>query len=194
MNKNLMFKIIMRHGFKTTDFVKMDGNYIHVIKDGVKYALYGEKKINLETGLIVPETNVPKELNTIDVEESTKSTTQTNTEIITNLEDGDINDDFDFDFIDESLEDDTTYIHKNITTPINNKTQEEAKADIQNMLSEYNEVSDLKIPIAEKILRSKEESDRIKKIKKPRGWHFRDEYIDIEGNIYHKGILQDKNI
>lgn len=29
-----------------------------------------------------------------------------------------------------------------------------------------------------------------KKIKKERGWHFKDEYIDSEGNVYHKGKLQ----
>jgi len=30
----------------------------------------------------------------------------------------------------------------------------------------------------------------VKKIKKPRGWHFKEQYIDIEGNVYHKGKLQ----
>jgi hypothetical protein len=28
------------------------------------------------------------------------------------------------------------------------------------------------------------------KVKKPRGWHFREEFIDDEGNVYHKGKLQ----
>jgi len=27
-------------------------------------------------------------------------------------------------------------------------------------------------------------------IKKPRGWHFRDEFVDSEGNVYHKGIIK----
>lgn len=27
-------------------------------------------------------------------------------------------------------------------------------------------------------------------VKKPRGWHFRAEYIDSEGNVYHKGVEQ----
>ena len=40
------------------------------------------------------------------------------------------------------------------------------------------------------ITRTEEELKRIKAIKKPRGWHFRDIYEDSEGNIYHKGILQ----
>ena len=25
-------------------------------------------------------------------------------------------------------------------------------------------------------------------VKKPRGWHFRDVYVDNEGNVYHKGV------
>ena len=25
---------------------------------------------------------------------------------------------------------------------------------------------------------------------KPRGWHFRPVYVDSEGNVYHKGVLQ----
>lgn len=29
-----------------------------------------------------------------------------------------------------------------------------------------------------------------KKVKKPRGWHFKEEYIDDKGNVYHKGKLQ----
>ena len=29
-----------------------------------------------------------------------------------------------------------------------------------------------------------------KSIKKPRGWHFKEKFIDSEGNIYHKGKLQ----
>ena len=32
--------------------------------------------------------------------------------------------------------------------------------------------------------------EKIKKIKKPRGWHFKDEFIDSEGNVYNKGILK----
>lgn len=27
-------------------------------------------------------------------------------------------------------------------------------------------------------------------VKKPRGWHFRDVFVDDEGNVYHKGIIQ----
>lgn len=30
----------------------------------------------------------------------------------------------------------------------------------------------------------------VKSIKKTRGWHFKEEYVDIEGNVYHKGKLQ----
>jgi len=29
-----------------------------------------------------------------------------------------------------------------------------------------------------------------KKVPKTRGWHFKEEYIDSEGNVYHKGKLQ----
>jgi len=29
-----------------------------------------------------------------------------------------------------------------------------------------------------------------KKVKKPRGWHFMEEFIDSEGNVYYKGKLQ----
>jgi len=32
--------------------------------------------------------------------------------------------------------------------------------------------------------------EEAKKIDKPRGWHFKNEYIDSEGNVYHKGKLQ----
>ena len=27
-------------------------------------------------------------------------------------------------------------------------------------------------------------------VKKPRGWHFRDVFVDVEGNVYHKGVEQ----
>jgi len=27
-------------------------------------------------------------------------------------------------------------------------------------------------------------------IKKPRGWHFMNEFVDSEGNVYHKGVEQ----
>lgn len=30
----------------------------------------------------------------------------------------------------------------------------------------------------------------VKKVKKPRGWHFKEEFIDSDGNVYHKGKLQ----
>lgn len=29
-----------------------------------------------------------------------------------------------------------------------------------------------------------------KKVKKPRGWHFKEEFVDDAGNVYHKGKLQ----
>jgi len=40
------------------------------------------------------------------------------------------------------------------------------------------------------LIRTEEELERIKLIKKPRGWHFRDKFIDSEGNLYYKGVLQ----
>lgn len=39
----------------------------------------------------------------------------------------------------------------------------------------------------DEIKRLEEESS---KVKKTRGWHFREEYVDSEGNVYHKGKLQ----
>jgi len=32
--------------------------------------------------------------------------------------------------------------------------------------------------------------EQAKKIKKPRGWHLKDEFVDEVGNVYHKGKLQ----
>jgi len=32
--------------------------------------------------------------------------------------------------------------------------------------------------------------EQVKQVKKPRGWHFKEEFIDDEGNVYHKGKLQ----
>ena len=39
----------------------------------------------------------------------------------------------------------------------------------------------------EELLRLEEEA---KKVKKPRGWHFKEEFVDSEGNVWHKGKLQ----
>jgi hypothetical protein len=44
------------------------------------------------------------------------------------------------------------------------------------------------------IIYSKEDMLRLeseaRSVKKPRGWHFKEEYIDSVGNVYHKGKLQ----
>lgn len=32
--------------------------------------------------------------------------------------------------------------------------------------------------------------EEVKSIKKPRGWHFKEEFMDSDGNVYHKGKLQ----
>jgi hypothetical protein len=44
------------------------------------------------------------------------------------------------------------------------------------------------------IIYSKEDMLRLESearaVKKPRGWHFKEEYIDSVGNVYHKGKLQ----
>lgn len=32
--------------------------------------------------------------------------------------------------------------------------------------------------------------ESVKHIKKPRGWHLKEEFIDSEGNVYHKGKIQ----
>jgi len=58
------------------------------------------------------------------------------------------------------------------------------------------EITHIKAEVEEsiQIIYSKEDILRleadVKKIKKTRGWHFKEEYIDIEGNVYHKGKLQ----
>jgi len=48
--------------------------------------------------------------------------------------------------------------------------------------------------IPEKTLYSKEDIERLqeesKKVRKQRGWHFKEEFIDSEGNVYHKGKIQ----
>ena len=77
---------------------------------------------------------------------------------------------------------------------------ETAKTSIKNLMDEYkeeiifpendkkneDEKTDEWTPPAE----TEEELERIKAIKKPRGWHFKDEFIDSEGNVYLKGVLQ----
>ena len=56
---------------------------------------------------------------------------------------------------------------------------------------EHKEISN-KEPI--QIIYTKDEilrlENEVKSIKKPRGWHFKEQYVDIEGNVYHKGKLQ----
>ena len=32
--------------------------------------------------------------------------------------------------------------------------------------------------------------ESVRHIKKPRGWHLKEEFIDSEGNVYHKGKIQ----
>jgi chaperonin cofactor prefoldin len=45
-----------------------------------------------------------------------------------------------------------------------------------------------------KVIYSEEElkiiEEEAKKVEKPRGWHFKKEFMDSEGNVYHKGKLQ----
>jgi len=64
-----------------------------------------------------------------------------------------------------------------------NKTSEDeiSDEDLTDILTTLNE--------SEQVSLSEDELKRIKAIKKPRGWHFKDEFIDSEGNIYHKGVL-----
>lgn len=54
------------------------------------------------------------------------------------------------------------------------------------------EIKEIKEPI--QIIYTKEEILRleteVKSIKKPRGWHFKENFIDLDGNVYHKGKLQ----
>lgn len=50
------------------------------------------------------------------------------------------------------------------------------------------------LEIAEKSTYSEDEINKIEEsvrhIKKPRGWHLKEEFIDSEGNVYHKGKIQ----
>jgi hypothetical protein len=85
-----------------------------------------------------------------------------------------------------------------------NFSEEKAKETLSELMSDYkNDVKwdeDIKItaddkwePIADitkGLVRSDEEIKRIKAIKKPRGWHFKDKFVDSEGNVYVKGVLQ----
>jgi len=84
--------------------------------------------------------------------------------------------------------------------------EESAKESIKKLMTEYKE--DIVIhtsveknnnktyewtPPAGKttgMIKTEEEIERIKAIKKPRGWHFKDNFIDSEGNVYKKGVLQ----
>jgi len=56
------------------------------------------------------------------------------------------------------------------------------------------ESDNLQIPQNVKTIYTEKEMERleaeVKSIKKPRGWHFKEEFEDSEGNIYHKGKLQ----
>jgi len=65
-----------------------------------------------------------------------------------------------------------------------------APASIDNgLIKEEKEIDDSRtegIPA----VRTEEELKRIKAIKKPRGWHFRDTFTDSEGHVYFKGVLQ----
>ena len=45
--------------------------------------------------------------------------------------------------------------------------------------------------ISEEIVKEKPYQNITKtKTPKPRGWHFRPVYVDSEGNVYHKGVIQ----
>jgi len=56
------------------------------------------------------------------------------------------------------------------------------------------EEQDLMIGSPTKTIYSEDEIKRLEqeasKVRKPRGWHFKEEYVDSEGNVYHKGKLQ----
>ena len=70
-------------------------------------------------------------------------------------------------------------IKKNIISTLNIDTIQNQQTIIDNSIKIiYNQDELIKL-----------END-VKKIKKPRGWHFKEEYIDSEGNVYHKGKLQ----
>jgi len=84
-----------------------------------------------------------------------------------------------------------------------NFSEEKAKETLSELMSEYKKDvtwdEDIKIDnveleppadITKGLVRTDEEIKRIKDIKKPRGWHFKDKFVDSEGNVYIKGILQ----
>ena len=75
--------------------------------------------------------------------------------------------------------------------PINdNKTIEEKQAILELIGKISDDIKFDDVVSQDKTTRTQEELDRIKAISKPRGWHFRDDFTDSEGNIYKKGILQ----
>jgi len=64
-----------------------------------------------------------------------------------------------------------------------------APASVDNgLIKEEKEIDERKEGIP--AVRTEEELKRIKAIKKPRGWHFRDTFTDSEGHVYLKGVLQ----
>lgn len=65
------------------------------------------------------------------------------------------------------------------------------KAIVSNSLEVSSNNKTNKIEPSKDKHRSEDEIDRIMNIKKPRGWHFSNKYIDDEGNIFIKGKLQD---
>lgn len=104
--------------------------------------------------------------------------------------------------------------NKTIVIPVKNLSKEEAKTAISDLMEKYNEEVEWddfelgkNVDISEEDatfvwepvkkdsdheeveVRTDEELERLKAIKKPRGWAFKKEYIDLEGNVYHLGKL-----
>jgi len=69
--------------------------------------------------------------------------------------------------------------------PLDKLDEEKAKETIDELMSDYKDAGEHK----DKITLSDDELKEIKAIKKPRGWHFKDEFEDSEGNQYQKGKL-----
>ena len=79
---------------------------------------------------------------------------------------------------------------KKVIIPVDNISREKAESILKDIKIE--KTDEWKTPAGEKkgLVRTEEELKRIKAIKKIRGWHFYDEFVDSEGNVYKKGVLQ----
>jgi len=166
MNKGKIFRIIKGNGLKPENFDTMDDDgMIYVIEDGIKYKLDGFNK-----------TIVNEKKSKVFTISADKFDEEKAKEIMRNYKDEISIDDFKLNDID--IRDGIVFVN-NTSTNLS--------------LDEYTKQYEIWKPIAGenkgKITLADNELKKIKAIKKPRGWHFKDEFEDSEGNIYQKGKL-----